>query len=516
MDKMDDVRSIFEEVLVPLYGSQEKAVGQIQDSSDRKCFLLYENRDPVAVLQFKSVPTNEFSDFGVTDSMEIKSLFVYRPDCNSGKGLASRLVEKLKVELPRLGIDFNGIHVTVSEKVDDSMLFFKKKGFNIVHTWDGRYQAQVKEHLLFYPWDYKASHGVIEHEFDLPLPPHLRVPTFARNLSRGVSSAPMVVNIVENAHFGDIHDIKLLSDNTIISSSKDNCIYKWDLFGNHILDVLEVDASLSRDRDWITAMSVVNDNYWVSGARNGRVTLWRTDGTRVKDISMQKPKVGHVADPKNIRRVTCLAAGLDPNNPTIFAGYPTLFDEYSLIEGCTTSCTVVHKNDWAYCIEPVTPNKLFAVVGCDISIWENQSSNGWKRNGLLVDKSKDRMKPRPFISSLTALKSRPGQYMYTTLRGTVNVLDAERGVPVREYSEHIGTVWKAVSMSEHVVVSCGADRSVKLWDLRLDRSVINIPDNIGPVTSILAIDNHSLVSGSCPDDPIVGATGAQLVFYDIR
>lgn len=516
MDRLQDVRSIFNEVLEPLYGSQDKAVKQIEESSDRRCFLLYQDADPVAVLQFKAVATSEFQEFGAAESIEIKSLFVYNPQRNSGKGLASRLLEKLKEELPRLGIDFNGIHVTVSERVAESLLFFKKKGFGVVHTWDGRYIPGVKEHLLFYPWRHEAHKGDKELASDMPIPPLLRAPTFTRNLSRGVSATPMVVDVIQNAHYGDIHDIKRLSDNSIVSSSKDNCIYKWDLQGNLLMDVLEVDASLSTDQDWITAVAVLNDNYWASGARNGRVTLWRTDGSRVKELSLQKPKIGHVADPKNVRRVTCLAAGLDAHNPVLYAGYPTLFDEYSLIEGRTSSCTTVHRNDWAYCIEPVTSSKLLVVVGCDIGVWEKLHGAEWARTGFLVNASADRARPRPFISSLTPLESKPDRYVYSTLRGTVTVLDAERGAVVHEYLEHSGNVWKTVSMSEHVAASCGADRSIKLWDLRLERSVGTISGHLGPVTALLALDGRRLVAGTCPADPVVGAAGAQLVFYDVR
>lgn len=169
MEKMTHVAMIFNEVLEPLYGSQAKAIKQIEDSTDRACFLLYENDSyskPVAVLVFKTNTSDEFEEIGVRNSIEIKSLFVYRPNENSGKGYATMLVDKLKRELHHQmesGI-IDGIHVTVSEKVQESLVFFSKKDFAIVHTWDGRYLDGIKEHLLFYerPSNREPSSPMIE------------------------------------------------------------------------------------------------------------------------------------------------------------------------------------------------------------------------------------------------------------------------------------------------------------------------------------------------------------------
>ncbi len=155
MEKMTDVEKIFNEVLEPLYGPQTKAISQIQESKDRNCFLLYEDQtftNPVAVLCFKIDPTDEFAEFGIKQSVEIKSLFVYHPKDNSGKGYASRLVNKLKDELYGMltAGHAKSIHVTVSETVRESLEFFSKKDFEIVHTWNGRYIQGVKEHLLVF------------------------------------------------------------------------------------------------------------------------------------------------------------------------------------------------------------------------------------------------------------------------------------------------------------------------------------------------------------------------------
>lgn len=150
-DRFAIVSEIFHRVLEPLYGPQAKALKQIEESTDRRCYLLLENRAPSGILVFKTEPSNEFEKMGVTRSIEVKSLFVDQPSYNSGRGLGSRLVEKLTDEVKEMDRKETGIHVTVSEEKKDSLFFFQKKGFSIVHTWNDRYKEGKKEHLLFCP-----------------------------------------------------------------------------------------------------------------------------------------------------------------------------------------------------------------------------------------------------------------------------------------------------------------------------------------------------------------------------
>ena len=150
-NKMNVLTEIFNRVLEPLYGSQRKALCQIAEGKDRHCYLLYENEVPAGVLVFKTIPSDEFSAFGVVNSVEVKSLFVDNSQKNSGKGLGSALLNKLHKEIEALEIPVQGMHVTVSESKDDSLAFFQKKGFQIAHVWEGRYKTGVNEYLLYCP-----------------------------------------------------------------------------------------------------------------------------------------------------------------------------------------------------------------------------------------------------------------------------------------------------------------------------------------------------------------------------
>lgn len=157
LDRFAIVSEIFHRVLEPLYGPQAKALGQILQSTDRKCFLLFENRIPAGILVFKTELSDEFQTLGVSRSVEIKSLFVDASHKNSGRGLGSSLFSKLTEEVVAMDLHEEGIHVTVSEQKPESLSFFKKKGFTITHAWKDRYTKGTVEYLLFCPRKIYAS-----------------------------------------------------------------------------------------------------------------------------------------------------------------------------------------------------------------------------------------------------------------------------------------------------------------------------------------------------------------------
>lgn len=154
---MEDIRKIFVEVLEPLYGSQKKAIHQIEESLDRVLWVLCHDSIPVGVLQYKTIPSNEFEMYGIRSSIEVKSLFVCNPNQNSGKGYATQLIEKMKDELHALPLPSDSIHLTVSGNVPSSLYFFLKKGFLIKHTFLDRYHRGSVEHLLSCEFSSKQS-----------------------------------------------------------------------------------------------------------------------------------------------------------------------------------------------------------------------------------------------------------------------------------------------------------------------------------------------------------------------
>lgn len=523
LDKMEIIAEIFNRILTPLYGSQAKAIQQIRESSDRRCYLLYEGETPSGVLMFKTVLSNEFAEFGIRNSIEIKSLFVDNAAQNSGKGLGSALVDKLKEESAKLALGESGIHVTVSETKQDSLLFFRKKGFEITHAWKNKYIQGVTEYLLFCPTRIReqASEqmGRVTQSFNET---HISNKTSEKKSeSRKIYEC---FHVIKKAHLDDIHALKKLSDGTFVSGSKDNSLYKWSERGDLVSVVDEVEPSLQSERNWITAIQVLNDEYWLSGQRNGQISLWKTNGGFVREIKLPLPKIGtHVSHMHNARRVTCLAAGLDAHKPSFFVGFPTMFDEFNFIEGRTSSSTKVSPNDWMYCIHPLTKESILGVVAATVGIW-SKTEVGWNLRETLIEESfKERHHrgvkvQRPFVSDLKPLVDSPNHFGLSLLNGQVKVLDiSSRGKIVQEWNEHQGRVWSIEPIGPNTFASSGEDRSIRFWDQRHGSgSVHTIADHVGQVTSMLSLNDHILIAGTCPERALESIEGAQIRFYDLR
>lgn len=517
IEGMSIIQEIFDRILTPLYGSQEKAINQIRESTDRQCHLLYEQDVPTGVLVYKTVPSDEFSEYGVKNSIEIKSLFVDHAVQNSGRGLGSALIDKLKTEVTKLHVDPEGIHVTVSETKEESLAFFRKKGFEIAHAWKGRYIDKVTEYLLYCPLKIRQSYQDIENV-------KVNLSTLKVTERNEEESIPELLHIIHNAHYDDIHSLKKLSDGTFISGSKDNSLRKWDRNGRLLSHIYDVEPTLQSERDWVTAVEVINNEYWVSGERSGRIFLWKTNGEYVKEIKLKLPtKSGHISQPLNALRVNCIAAGLNPNKPSMFVGLPTMFDEYNFIEGRTDAYNVVHSNDWVYCIQPLSPSKVFVVIGCAVKIFERQSDNWSEGTVVLPEPKKIRQirngKPfyqRQFISSFIPLESSPNHYGLSVFGGGVKILDVEKQAIVKNWREHQGRIWSLENTGPNTFASSGEDKTVKIWDSRRNRSVHTIPNHIGQVTTLLNLDTHILLAGTCPEKGLTSKNGAEIRFYDLR
>jgi WD40 repeat protein len=507
LERMEVIAEIFNRILTPLYGSQEKAIGQIRESRDRSCFLLYEDDCPKGVLVFKTVLSDEYADVGVTKSVEVKSLFVDNSVHNSGKGLGSALVDKLKEEVEKLDLNHSGIHVTVSETKEESLMFFRKKGFSIAHAWQDRYIKGVTEYLLSCPARIAEA---------------AKAASPVRSMGP-VDQMPELLHIIHNAHLGDIHALQKLSDGTFVSASKDNCLYKWDERGKCVKVVSEVEPELQTERSWVTAVKAINDAYFVSGTRDGKVYLWKTNGEYVKEVHVRQPGKHHVSMPYNLRRVNCLAAGLDPHIPSFFVGFPTTFDEYNLLEGKTTAVAQAHANDWVYCIHPLSPKRLLTVIGCTVDLWEKADAQWQRKDNLLpegpVTTFRNKGKPkrqRAFISSLVPVEGTEHHIALSLFEGSIKVLDIVSKTLLFSAREHEKRVWTVQAIGRGLLASGGEDRTIKLWDLRSPASICTLPNHLGEVTALSRLGEFTFLAGTCPPDVVKGKSGAEIRFYDIR
>lgn len=150
-----EVKEIMDEVLTPLYGKQESALEKISKSIDRECVVMLVNNKLVGLLIYKTNISDEFSKFDICSSIEIKTLFLKNSNNNSGKGFGSCLLNKA-LEYGKV-VGAKSLSVTVSENKQESLAFFQRKGFKIVHTFSGKYVAGVNEYLLKYEIQYEPN-----------------------------------------------------------------------------------------------------------------------------------------------------------------------------------------------------------------------------------------------------------------------------------------------------------------------------------------------------------------------
>ncbi|OJV09339.1 MAG: hypothetical protein BGO14_03170 [Chlamydiales bacterium 38-26] len=524
---IEDLKNIFVKTLTPLYGSQEDAINKILLSKDRVCHLLYENTDPVGVIVFKKILTDEFAEMGIKRSIEIKSLFVVNSANNSGRGLGSRLLNKVIEESRKLRLQHDSLHVTVSETKKESLMFFLNKEFDIKYMWKGRYKENVIEYLLCRSEKQKLQDSTA-HQAALLSKNLSSLHLNSANPSEGglktdLRFSAKILGHVTNAHWDDIHVLKLLSDGTFITGSKDNTLRKWDSNGKLVRVVLDVEPMDIESKNWITAMGILNDEYWVSGERNGRISLWNTAGDYVRDLKPRLPKQKHISHAHNALRVNCFATGLNKQKPSFFIGFPTIFDEYNLIEDKTVSSTEASRNDWVYCIHPLNEKNLLTVTAGFLNIWDQDSKGNWNRGKAYIREPKSANSPgalrnRHHITSLTPLSHSSTHFGIGAFDGSVKVVDIS--IPndsiVNQWKEHKGKVWSIENIASQVIASGSDDGMIKLWDIRESKSVHTIKDPLGGVSTLLRLNENVLIAGSCSKTPLESNKGAQLTFYDIR
>lgn len=509
--RMDKLTAIFNQVLFPLYGSQEKALRQISESSDRRCFLLYDGDHPVGVLQFKTDPSNEFSEYGIKESIEIKSLFVYDSQANSGRGLGSLLFTKLIEETQKLGKEFSGYHVTVSEDKQESLDFFKRKGFKIVHTWANRYQEGKSEHLLFRAATCEGQSGALDPR--------------GEPVGRGTyPDEPQLVHVIHNAHTDDIHCF-LRMGARLVTGSKDNTLVMWDGQSHERLAIVaDTEPDLASSDRWITDMERVNDALWMSARRNGDINLWTSSGEHVKHMRVKMPKgISAGTQKENAHRINRLCFDGDDQIPGFFTTMRCQFNHVDLISARTRTVTQVDPRDWAYDMSVLSKDHALVVVGGRIDAYR-LVEDGWKKTGTplkeakktVVESGGTKRFQRAFIQSMNPMPSSPYNVALAVLNGNVQRLDVAAERIVNTWEAHTGRVWSALPLTPQVIASCGEDKTVRIWDVRHKTQVYEIKSPIGPVQSMIQWDAHTLVTGTSPDGMLEGKCNAQIRTYDIR
>lgn len=140
----------FNQVIAPIYGDQTTALNRIAAAVDRTCEVLINDstKEMAGILVYKNEPTDEFLEFEAPKALEIKTLFVVNAATQSGRGIGTKLIDRIKEVASAQ--KFQSIAVTVSDEKTESQEFFTKKSFSKVFVFHDKYKQGINEALFIH------------------------------------------------------------------------------------------------------------------------------------------------------------------------------------------------------------------------------------------------------------------------------------------------------------------------------------------------------------------------------
>ena len=108
------------------YGNQDEAITKIQHSEDRVCEVLVIDEEPLGFIVYK---TELQSEYGIENSFEFKTLMLFDPMNQSGKGYGSILMERVLVLALKLKAE--SVFCTCGLSNKKALKFFQKFDFKI-------------------------------------------------------------------------------------------------------------------------------------------------------------------------------------------------------------------------------------------------------------------------------------------------------------------------------------------------------------------------------------------------
>lgn len=336
------------------------------------------------------------------------------------------------------------------------------------------------------------------------------------------------VSTIKNAHADDVHAVIRVSQSHFVTGGKDGCLKMWNSGNRSCKDVF-TPAKTSYE-SWITALAVIGSNQWISGTRDAYVDLWDNSGKHLASFSETVCPVlssSHKSKDRNLRRANCLKGGLTPD--VFYVGWPTQLTIHKIITEESTKelyaqtigfCST-DSNDWVFSVTPLTEKRLLVVTGAKLEIWETQDKlNAWKKTAALIKEVKKagmKRHQRPFISDVVPFQGQKNWYGLAVFGGAVKVIDVEAQKEVASYKEHKDRVWTINDIvGANLFGSCSDDHTIKLWDVRVSKSLSTLTGNIGRVSTLLTLSDLSFLSGSCPDNLNNTKERAQITFWDLR
>lgn len=123
------VQSSFKKMIEPIYGDQKNAIVKIKEGLDRTCEVMLKHDNPVGMIVYKNKLQNEY---GLVSALELKTLFLFNPNKNSGHGFGSRLFQRIDEVAQEMVT--NIIYCTASSKLENSIKCALKNGYKITRV----------------------------------------------------------------------------------------------------------------------------------------------------------------------------------------------------------------------------------------------------------------------------------------------------------------------------------------------------------------------------------------------
>jgi WD40 repeat protein len=341
-----------------------------------------------------------------------------------------------------------------------------------------------------------------------------------RSIENGLSSIQLAepslepITSIVNAHADDIHAM-ISSRKGFITGSKDTTITMWTSDGKHIRTL---DPNQGKGyKSWVTAMRRFSNDYWAYGTRDGKLVVLDQKGNEIRSMLYSPPskvQEAYKCKERNKTRINCITELFSDKTTTQFyVGTPQYVHLFDGKSSKILKSYFAHKNDWVYCLEPLTENRLAVVYGSTLQVWDTRPDKKLDRTNLV--KATYSHGQREHISSITKLTSQ-NSLACAVFDGTVRVVDISEAKTQCHFDEHKGRVWSVLEIDHNILVSSADDSLIKIWDLRGKNSIHSIKGGNGRVSTLLRLGDNILLSGSCPDNPYASTEKATISFWDLR